>query len=189
MPAFTDKELRNAVAQGLTNAEIAQKLGCDKSTVSRRLKKLNLCRVSQAAHQANLSLRKDVDIVRELRNLYQRSQGLLDKLEGVLEGEISKEEMQDYIGRKSLIELILETKKEIRSQIRLMNDVSESIFNVRMVQDFQQTVVDEIRRESPELAKRIISRLTQYNAAYNCLDPEVDKPRKRRKQQEEQDYA
>lgn len=170
MPAITDRQLRNAVDQGLSCREIARKYGCHASTVQRRMKKLNICRTSQAAHQANLMLKGDIDAVQGLESLYKRTESLLEHLESVWRGEADLNELREYLGKTSLIDGLLATKKELRNQLTLMSNIADKLFNIQQVREFESIVIDEIRKESPELAQKIVKRLVMINKLYNHLD-------------------
>jgi hypothetical protein len=76
------------------------------------------------------------------------------------------------LGKKPLHDALTDTWKELRNQINLMKEISLALYNERQVKEFQQVVMDEIRKENPDTAQRIVRRLVQYNAMYNCLEPQ-----------------
>ena len=172
MTEFSDDTLRNAVAQGKTMRQIAEEFDVHPSTVSRHMKRLNLSRVSQGAYYAALTLEEDVNAQYELNKLFRRADNILCQLEQVLDGKKSFEDIQFLLGKKSLHDAIVDQHKILRSQISLMKDVAETLYNARQVREFQQFVVDEVKQESPETAQRIVKRLTQINSLYNTLEPE-----------------
>jgi IS30 family transposase len=172
MAEFNDQNLHKAVAQGMTMREMAKEFNKNPSTISRHMKRLRLSRVSQAAAQAGITLQDDIDAQEELKKLYKRAEHLLCLLESVLSGEKDFSEVQGLLGKKPLHDALTDTWKELRNQINLMKEISLALYNERQVKEFQQVVMDEIRKENPDTAQRIVRRLVQYNAMYNCLEPQ-----------------
>ena len=153
-------------------SEIAQKFGCHKSTVVRHWKKLNVCRTSKAAHQAELMMKGDVNVALEVQELYRRSEGLLATLEEVLNGNKQLAEIQEFLGRKPLIDAVNDTSKELRNRLSLMKEISQILFNIQAVQEFQREVIEQIKKEDPQVARRIVQRLVKLNTMYEALNPQ-----------------
>jgi hypothetical protein len=69
------------------------------------------------------------------------------------------------IGAKSgLIDAVVKVKAEIRKQLELMLKIHESLFDIKQVQNYQRTVLEEIGFESPECQERILRRLKGSNS-------------------------
>lgn len=171
-PKITDHEVRVLVEKGKNLKEMAEELGVNKSTVFRRMKRLGIYKTSQAAYEASLMLQGDVDGMKALEDLYRRTSTLLEVLEEAWKGQGNFEELQQKMGRTSLIDGLLATKKELRNQLNLMANISEKIFNIHQVRQFQKLVIAEIQKANPDVAQQIVRQLVQINQAYNYLDPQ-----------------
>ena len=74
--------------------------------------------------------------------------------------------------RSALADVILRLAGEVRQQLGLQLAISRTLVDLRVVKDFQETVIEAIREESPATAHRIITRLKERRA----LRPTADLP-------------
>jgi hypothetical protein len=74
--------------------------------------------------------------------------------------------------RAALADVILKLAGEVRQQLGLQLAISKTLVDLRVVKEFHETVVEAIREESPETARRIITRLKERRA----LRPSVELP-------------
>jgi hypothetical protein len=72
-----------------------------------------------------------------------------------------------------LTDVILRLAGEVRQQLGLQLSISKALIDLRVVREFQETVIDVIREESPETARRIVARLKERRA----FDPARSCPR------------
>jgi hypothetical protein len=68
--------------------------------------------------------------------------------------------------------VILKLSSEVRHQPGLQLDISRTLVDLRVVKEFQETVIEVIRGESPDTARRIVARLKERRT----LRPSVDLP-------------
>jgi hypothetical protein len=68
--------------------------------------------------------------------------------------------------------VILKLAGEVRQQLGLQLSISKTLIDLKVVREFQQTVLEAIREESPVAARRIVDRLKQRRA----LRPTADLP-------------
>lgn len=68
------------------------------------------------------------------------------------------------VDRTTLIDTILRLVAEVRQQLGLQLSISRALIDLRVVREFQQTVIEIIGQESPETARRIITRLKERRA-------------------------
>ena len=52
----------------------------------------------------------------------------------------------------------------MRQQLGLQLSISRALVDLRVVKEFQETVIDIIREESPDTAQRIVTRLKERRA-------------------------
>jgi hypothetical protein len=64
----------------------------------------------------------------------------------------------------ALADVILRLAGEVRQQLGLQLSISRTLVDLRVVKDFQDTVVEAIRDESPDTARRIVARLKERRA-------------------------
>jgi DNA-binding FadR family transcriptional regulator len=60
--------------------------------------------------------------------------------------------------------VILKLVGEVRQQLGLQLSISRTLVDLRIVKEFHHTVVEAIREESPETARRIVARLKERRA-------------------------
>lgn len=68
--------------------------------------------------------------------------------------------------------MILKLAGEIRQQLGLQLSMSRTLVDLRIVKEFHETVVEAIREEAPETARRVVARLKERRA----LRPTADLP-------------
>ena len=186
---FTDIELKQLLRRGLTGTEIAKQLGVSKSTVSGRIKALNIA-VSKdiTIRSAGEIVRKELDTVGQLQKINRDANELLDLLMRwnrgddealqILETQVRKvkigrgesaEEITEY-KFKDPRELALNAMREIRGQLKLQLEIFQALYDMQAVQQFQQEVLEIIGNVSPDARDEIIRRLTEKNALRSALD-------------------
>jgi hypothetical protein len=77
-----------------------------------------------------------------------------------------------FNNRAGLADVILKLAGEVRQQLGLQLTISRTLVDLRVVKEFQETVLEIIREVSPEAARRIVARLKERRA----LRPSVDLP-------------
>ena len=73
---------------------------------------------------------------------------------------------------RALADVILKLAGEVRQQLGLQLSISRTLVDLRVVKEFHETVVEAIREESPETARRIVARLKERRA----LRPSIELP-------------
>ena len=61
--------------------------------------------------------------------------------------------------RRALQDTILRLAAEVRQQLGLQLTISRTLIDLKVVREFQRSVVDVIAEESPDVARRIVERL------------------------------
>jgi len=75
----------------------------------------------------------------------------------------------------ALSNVLVKLSGEVREQLRLEHDISRTLIDLRVVKQFQQTVFKAISEESPETARRILSKLKHLRALRESVDlPSLD---------------
>jgi hypothetical protein len=99
----------------------------------------------------------------------------LERVQRVIDEELTwavNQARGEGADRRALVDVILKLSGEVRQQLGLQLDISRTLVDLRVFKEFQETVIESIREESPETARRIITRLKDRRA----LRPSADLP-------------
>jgi hypothetical protein len=99
----------------------------------------------------------------------------LARVQQIIDGELDyavKKAGEPGVDRTTLVDTILRLAGEVRQQLGLQLSISRALVDLRVVKEFQETVIDIIRQESPDTAHRIVTRLKERRA----LRPGADLP-------------
>ena len=66
--------------------------------------------------------------------------------------------------RARLADVLVKLCAEARAQLRLEHDVSRTLIDLRVVREFQQSVMQTIAEEAPDVGRRIVARLKERRA-------------------------
>ena len=66
--------------------------------------------------------------------------------------------------RAKLQDTILKLAAEVRQQLGLQLNISRTLIDLKVVREFQHSVVEVISEESPEVARRVVARLKERRA-------------------------
>ena len=161
----TDADLRAYLDAGHSQADAARHFAVSEPAIHQRLKRLRRLTSSVVA------LEHAGHVVEEKLTATAR----LERVQQVIDDELAwavKQARQDGADRAALVETILKLTGEVRHQLALQLDISRTLVDLRVVKEFQETVVDAIREESPDTARRIVARLKERRA----LRPSADLP-------------
>jgi DNA-binding transcriptional regulator YdaS (Cro superfamily) len=162
---FTDAALRAHLDGGHSQADAARHFGVSEAAVHQRLKRMrHLTSRVVALERAN-------DVVEEKLSATAR----LERVQQVIDEELVwavQEARREGGDRAALADVILKLVGEIRQQLALQLQISRALIDLKVVREFREVVVEAIREESPEAARRILDRLKQRRA----LRPSVDLP-------------
>jgi hypothetical protein len=161
----SDDQLRGYLDAGHSQADAARHFGVSEPAIHQRLKRMrHLTSRVVALERAN-------DIVEEKLSATAR----LERVQRVIDEEMSwavQEARREGGDRGALADVILKLAGEVRQQLGLQLAISKTLIDLKVVREFQQTVLDAIREESPVTARRIVDRLKQRRA----LRPTADLP-------------
>jgi hypothetical protein len=154
---FTDADLRGFLDAGHSQAEAARRFCVSEAAIHQRLKRMRVL-TSQV-----VALEKAGAVVEEKLSATAR----LEKVQQVIDEELTwatKEARREGADRAALQDVVLKLAGEVRQQLGLQLAISRTLVDLRVVKEFQETVVEVIREESPDAARRIVQRLKQRRA-------------------------
>jgi hypothetical protein len=154
---FADSDLRTYLDAGHSQADAARRFGVSEAAIHQRLKRMRVL----TSHV--VALEKAHEIVEEKLSATDR----LERVQGVIDEELTwatREARRDGADRAALQDVVLKLAGEVRQQLGLQLAISRTLVDLKVVKDFQETVIDAIREESPQVARRIVDRLKQRRA-------------------------
>ncbi len=164
-PRLSDADLHAHLDAGHSQADAARHFGVSEPAIHQRLKRM------RGLTSRVIALERANDVVEEKLSATAR----LERVQRVIDEELAfavQEARRDGGDRAALADVILKLTGEARQQLGLQLALSRTLVDLRVVKEFHETVVDAIREESPDTARRIIARLKERRA----LRPSVDLP-------------
>jgi len=161
----TEADLRAYLESGHSQADAARHFGISEPAVHQRLKRMR--------HLTSrvVALERAKEVVDEKLSATAR----LERVQRVIDEELGwavQEARREGGDRAALADVILKLAGEVRQQLGLQLAISRTLVDLRVVKEFHETVVEAIREESPETARRIVARLKERRA----LRPSVELP-------------
>ena len=162
---LSDDDLRAYLEAGHTQAQAAQHFQVSQPAIHQRLKRMR--------HLTSrvVALERASEIVEEKLSATAR----LERVQQVIDEELGwavQEARREGGDRAALADVILKLAGEVRQQLGLQLSISRTLVDLRVVKEFHETVVEAIRDESPETARRIVARLKERRA----LRPSIELP-------------
>jgi hypothetical protein len=150
-------DLRTYLDAGHTQADAARHFGVSEAAIHQRLKHL------RQLTSRIVALEKAGDVVEEKLSATAR----LERVQQIIDDELAwavQKAQEPGVDRSILVETILRLAGEVRQQLGLQLSISRALVDLRVVKEFQDTVIDIIRQENPDTAHRIIARLKERRA-------------------------
>lgn len=180
---FTDENIIDLVhKQGCTQKEAAARLGVSEAAVSKRLKKLQVAvNNNTALFAAPRLLDRQIGHMEQLEALGRQTRDLLELVQTALHGKgpeyyNARDKLYRLMGPKgNLGTFLIQLQDQLRKQLDFYFQIQKEAYNLKQVQEFQETVLEEIKKIDPEVARRIVQRLVEINAAHSSLDFGLDR--------------
>jgi hypothetical protein len=156
-PKIDPDGLRHFLDAGHTQAEAARHFGVSEPAIHQRLKQM------QRLTSHVIALEKAGTLVEEKLTASDR----LARVQQIIDGELAwavHKAQEPGVERAALVDTILRLAGEVRQQLGLQLSISRALVDLRVVKEFQETVIDIIRQESPDTARRIVTRLKERRA-------------------------
>jgi hypothetical protein len=157
--------LRQFLDAGHTQAEAARHFSVSEPAIHQRLKQM------QRLTSHVIALEKAGTLVEEKLTASDR----LARVQQIIDGELDyavKKAGEPGVDRSILVDTILKLAGEVRQQLGLQLSITRTLVDLRVMKEFQDTVIETIRQESPHTAQRIVTRLKERRA----LRPSAELP-------------
>jgi transposase len=153
----SDADLRAYLDAGHSQADAARHFGVSEPAIHQRLKRLRRLTTRVVA------LEQAGQVVDEKLSASARLEGVQQVIDDELAWAV-KQARQEGADRGALVDIILKLTGEVRHQLGLQLDISRTLVDLRVLKEFQETVIEAIREESPATAHRIVARLKERRA-------------------------
>jgi len=164
-PKLSDEALHAYLDAGHSQADAARHFGVSEPAIHQRLKRM------RQLTSRFIALERANDVVEEKLSATAR----LERVQQVIDEELGwavQEARREGGDRAALADVILKLAGEVRQQLGLQLAISRTLVDLKVVKEFHDVVVEAIREESPETARRIVARLKERRA----LRPSADLP-------------
>lgn len=180
---FTDDQLLELIhKQGLSQKQAAAALNVSEAAVSKRLRKIRVAvNNNTALFNAPRLLDRQVGQMEQLEALGRQTRDLLELVQTALHGEgqeyyDARTKLGRLMGPKgNLGTFLIQLQDQLRKQLDFYFTIQKEAYNIRQIKEFQETVLDEIKNIDPGVAKQIVQRLVEINAAHSSLDFGIDR--------------
>lgn len=148
-------KVKNLLAKGMSQTQVAKELGCARNTVCTIIKEQKLVTTKAVTLGEDVSKRLLDTNINTLDQLNRVNASLLDEMDKI------KEELNysDKGERKELRDVDIKYKAEHRKQMKLLLEIYSTTHQIEQVHKFQKIVMDVIRELEPTAAREIIKRL------------------------------
>jgi hypothetical protein len=149
----------------VADADAARHFGVSEPAVHQRLKRM------RELTSRVMALEKAGPVVEEKLSATAR----LEHVQQVIDEQLAwalTQTRHEGADRPAVIDVLLKLCSEVRHQLGLQLEISRTLVDLRILKEFQETVLDAIREESPDTARRIVTRVKERRA----LRPSADLP-------------
>ena len=156
-PRINPTELHRLLDAGYTQADAARHFGVSEAAISQRLRKL------RGLTSRVVALERAGEVVDQKLDANAR----LQRVQLVIDEELAwavTQAQQPGADRAKLQDTILRLAAEIRQQLGLQLNISRTLIDLKVVREFQRSVVEVIAEASPQVAGRVVARLKARRA-------------------------
>ncbi len=142
---------------GHSQADAAKYFNVSESAISQRVRSL------QIATSKVVALERAAEVVDQKLDAAARLQHIQQVIDEELRCAVDRAK-EPGADRAKLQDTILKLAAEVRQQLGLQLNISRTLIDLKVVREFQQSVIEVIGEESPEVARRVVARLKERRA-------------------------
>jgi hypothetical protein len=157
--------LRRFLEADRSQAQAARHFGVSEAAISQQVRKLRL------ATSKVVALEKAGALVDDKLS----ASAQLAQVQRIILEQLAWAEAQTQapgVDRPKLIDTIVKLTTEVRQGLALQANLTRMLWDLNLIREFQDVVLEAIRSEAPETARRIVARLKELRA----LRPSADLP-------------
>lgn len=156
-------ELRRFLDAGHSQADAAKHFGVSEPAICQRVKKLRI------ATSKVVALERAARVVDQKLDANERLQRVQRVIDDELRWAVQRAK-EPGVDRTALQDAILKLAAEVRQQLGLQLSITRTLVDLRVVREFQRSVVETIAEEAPDVARRIVTRLKERRALRQSAD-------------------
>ena len=156
-PKVDPDALHDYLDAGHTQADAATYFGVTPAAISQRVRTL------QIATSKVVALERAGEVVDQKLSATARLQHVQQVIDDELRCAVTRAKAPG-VDRAKLQDTILKLAAEVRQQLGLQLNISRTLIDLKVVREFQQSVIEVIGEESPEVARRVVARLKERRA-------------------------
>ncbi len=149
--------LQRYLDAGHSQADAARYFNVSESAISQRVRTL------QIATSKVVALERAAEVVNQKLDATARLQHIQQVIDEELRCAVERAK-EPGADRAKLQDTILKLVAEVRQQLNLQLNISRTLIDLKVVREFQQSVIEVISEESPEVARRVVARLKERRA-------------------------
>ena len=142
---------------GHSQADAARHFSVSESAISQRVRTL------QIATSKVVALERAAEVVNQQLDATVRFQHVQEVIDEELRCVVERAK-EPGADRAKLQDTILKFAAEVRQQLNLQLSISRTLIDLKVVREFQQSVIEVISEESPEVARRVVAKLKERRA-------------------------
>jgi hypothetical protein len=173
MAKFTEADYLEGKKAGLSQKQMALQHGVCEAYVSKVKKRCEgqVVAATPPVIQTEV-LSRQYDALSKLSLLADKAAALVELCEKALAGDWqAKGRLEQLVGRKGNgLQAYVAILAEMRKQLELDNTIKRTKFDIERCMRFQEETLTAIQEEAPEMAQRIVRRLTAADATLSALD-------------------
>ncbi|MEW5983448.1 MAG: hypothetical protein AB1806_13930 [Acidobacteriota bacterium] len=156
-------EIQQLIEAGYSQAACARHFGVSETAIYLHLRKVRIATSRVAV------LERGAELVEKKLTASDRLQAVQAVIDRELRWAVRQAE-EPGADRAKLADVILRLAGEVRQQLGLQLAITRALVDMKVVRAFQETVIDTIREESPDVAVRIVERLKARRALRATAD-------------------
>ncbi len=149
--------LRRYLDAGHTQADAAKYFSVSESAISQRVRTL------QIATSKVVALERAAEVVDQKLSATARLQHVQQVIDEELRCAVDRAK-EPGADRAKLQDTILKLAAEVRQQLGLQLNISRTLIDLRVVREFQRSVIEVMSEESPDVARRVVAKLKERRA-------------------------
>ena len=147
---------------GMMGKNIASQLNVSPAYISKVKKELSINQVRHMQiERAGQIVDKHIDAADQLAKVNTAANRILDRLTDHID---NGKDLPPENQRKDSMELVARYCQEIRAQLSLQMDIYKSLYDIKVIAAFQQSVLEAINEVAPEVKDRIVQKLKEARA-------------------------
>jgi len=148
-------QLERLLRDGFSQREVAEKFGVGEGTISKNVKVLTFCQAQDVVMRSAIKINdKKLNAMATLERVIKKVEDELKGISASMEGTMGEE-------KREWLEVQLKYLAETRKQLTLIKELIESTWMMEQLREFQELVLEKVKKFAPEAWSEIQRELKQ----------------------------